>query len=148
MQIFNRWLPKAESHLELIESIKIMFIHDNGVIITSIFALMAKLEHGIVEQRSSQKYIHTFRTPSEEATRIDLINQQSALQRSQLRLPAVLTRPFHNYRLGKNAHTYQSGAAHKRPNRKSTLVGLGDSRDIFHCLPVHPHNNFVCTSNI
>ena len=70
MQIFNRWLPKAESHPKLIESIKIIFIHDNGVIITSVFALMAKLEHGIVEQRSSQKYIHTFRTPSEEATRI------------------------------------------------------------------------------
>ena len=43
MQMFNRWLPKAESHLELIKSIKIMYIHDNGVILAPIFALMAKI---------------------------------------------------------------------------------------------------------
>jgi hypothetical protein len=40
-QIFNRWLPKAGSHFEFIKSIKIMYIHGNGVILTSIFALMA-----------------------------------------------------------------------------------------------------------
>jgi hypothetical protein len=43
VQLFRQWLPQAESHFEDIKSIKIMYIHVNGVIFTSYFALKAKL---------------------------------------------------------------------------------------------------------
>ena len=58
MQMLNRWVPKAESHLELIKSIKIMYIHDNGVILTSIFALMAKiaLDHDALADRLNELF--------------------------------------------------------------------------------------------
>ena len=58
MQIFNRWLPKAESHLELIKSIKIMYLHDNGVILAPIFALMAKiaLDHDALADRLNELF--------------------------------------------------------------------------------------------
>jgi hypothetical protein len=43
MHIFKWWLPRAESHHEVMKSIKIMYIHDKGVMFTSIFASKAKL---------------------------------------------------------------------------------------------------------